>query len=578
MNKLHIFTASLLIAHCFSSCTDPRETDQPVGDGRTPMRFEVHVRADGAPARAINDSQATDSGTAGEGNVTSMTVLFSNMLPVTYTTSSGLTWSAQDPTVAMSPVFEVSDRDASGMRLSTLLNGEGFDLKQFDVQQNKTVKLSDFGKLVDTIDGIGKYKNFLMSATAQADSNNIVLSKGATYEEVEAGQKNNFSLNVERLLSKLQVSKAATIKKEGIMTEGTLGDGFTYALAGSAKEAYLFRDYAGKNIGMDRETAEYAGKTFVDAEVVPPTWKGTDVHPFLQRVSDYNGKTTDVANNFAAKPVIVPSENNVPQPIYFLENSTNQEVTGRGQLEYNRIAYIKVYGTFIPNSGLKYGYYDKLWQFIEETEFPARKYSFTVATAEESRPDLTGPERYELDQERYREWSEKYGTEEDLSKDDDVWVTWPGSYLTVNVKDPAGTFYYGEKTGKIYLNFTSALNDGNWGYTRRYVGGKMVWLAPVNAQIAGQGDDRYVKNADTRRNNIYDLTITGFSRLGLPYDPMDPTDPIIPEPENPFAPEPDDHMPVDPLKKAIDVRARVLKWNYIFRSYDLKEPSETIQP
>ncbi|MDO5017495.1 MAG: Mfa1 family fimbria major subunit [Porphyromonas sp.] len=570
-----LFVATLLTA-CQGTVGEPSDTEAEMS--HTATRFAVRMETQALRAGV---TQGDNDGTKGEQQVNQMTVLLSNQ-GAHFFGSGELEREAQ---TVSSPIFKVPTNRAGSVRVALILNGSDIPLVMPGYTGSETVALTDFDKLVDATDGVGRYKNFLMTTTAAQADNNITIQPGISKEEVRDKSANVFGpLNVERLLSKAVVYRAASPSLSGAVSasRGTLDvNGLTYALAGSAKEAYIFRDYAGASNKMDSVTAEYDGKTVVDTLCVPAEWKGSEPHPFLQRVSDYLPTDgTNAAKNFAAKPVIVPTETATPLPIYFLENSTNQTVTGRGQLEYNRITYAKVYGAFKPKQGLHYDIEQgRIWRNVEADEFnKERKYSFDLVTT------MIWPELsfdLERDQQFFKQLQAKYGGEEVPEDPSDIWIEWnrpPQTYMRLFVKDPPGTFYYGRKTNKIYYDLLTAIKDENFYEVDRYVGGKMVWLFPVNARREGTGPDSYVKNADTRRNNIYDIEVKGISGLGHPFDPMDPSDPNIPEPENPFAPPADDHMPVDPLVKTIDIRARVMKWNYIFRSYDLKEPTETITP
>lgn len=551
-NKLHILSALIIGALLFGACTklsSDEESIQKCG-GNTSIRFAVRVAQEGS-TRAID--QTDDPGTNGEQSVSSMTVLFNNLPARTFTFNSPVV-----PTpVVSTPVFEIGSKEATSVsRFSTLLNASGLSLTHSDFNKQKVVSLSDFDQLVNTTDGAGKFKEFLMSATAEdAKKNKMVILPDVAKEEVGVAPKNKnlFELSVERVLSKVQVHKAATVDLKGEVAagKGTLKVGeLKYALAGSAKEAYLFRDFASESSKMIDDPGEanhamYEGKTYIDGKVVPADWKGTTQHPFLQRVSDQMQGGAKI--NFAAKNVdVATASGSTTNGIYFLENSTREKITGRGQLEYNRIAYVKVYGTFTPTKALDY---DKSnGKFKEVTDLSARSYKFTVA----------------IKQEGYNQLVSELGSEENTKDPADIWATWATgeTYPTLNVKDPEGTFYLGLKDHKIYKTLLAALKSGNGSNIRRYVEGRMVWLNPVNAQLVSEPNNTFVKNANTRRNNIYNLTIKGISGFGLPFDPVDPEDPNIPQPENPYQPIPDSHIKVDPLNSRILIQTSVLKWNY----------------
>ncbi|MGI6074485.1 MAG: Mfa1 family fimbria major subunit [Fermentimonas sp.] len=550
MDKLHHFLALLQVALILGACANeaPEWGGSEVGDKTTSMRFEVRVSADDTGTRAV--SQTEEGGTKNECSVSSMTVLFSRM---PYRTFAENQLKVAGTDVISSPIFEVNESDAGSVDFSVLLNGSKIVPGLLtDQMKNKTITLSEFDKLVDTSDEVGGFKDFMMTATAKDNKNNTVtILPNISENQVKYQGDNTFSLDVERVLSKVQVRRASKVTLSGdVATEkGKLDvERLEYALAGSAKEAYLFRDFTGlENKIVDNEYPFYESK--IHSKKVAPEWKGTDEHPFLQRVSDK--MEGGAGKNFEAKSVDVKdATKSTTNGIYFLENSTNQNISGRNQLEYNRIAYVKIYGTFVPKE-VQYYVYDK----EKDEEF------LTVGTLDEAHKNAY--DWFYVDQ----DYSEKEGCGRDEDDPADIWYTYDSDGHKLYVNDPVGTFYYGEESGVLYGDLYSALRAGNTNL-RRYVGGKMVWLAPVNAQIVGEGNDAYVKNADTRRNNIYDLTISSINGFGLPYDPVDPYDPNIPKKDNPFDDTPDSHIKVDPLTQLVRIHASILKWNIQELNYD----------
>ena len=134
------------------------------------------------------------------------------------------------------------------------------------------------------------------------------------------------------------------------------------------------------------------------------------------------------------------------------------------------------------------------------------------------------------------------------------------------VRDRVLDYYVGVNDGNVYNSLLAARSAGN---TRsyKYTLGQAYYFVPFNAQQNAAGK---IYNCDTRRNNIYDLRITAIEGMGYNYDPVDPHDPYMPKPEdNPD--EPDPVVPsVNTYEQAIRVKARILKWNYIHYSADLK--------
>ena len=134
------------------------------------------------------------------------------------------------------------------------------------------------------------------------------------------------------------------------------------------------------------------------------------------------------------------------------------------------------------------------------------------------------------------------------------------------VRDRVLDYYVGVNDGNVYNSLLAARAAGNT-KSRKYTLGQAYYFVPFNAQRNNAGK---IYNCDTRRNNIYDLRITAIEGMGYNYDPVDPHDPYMPKPEdNPD--EPDPVVPsVNTYPQAIRVKARILKWNYIHYSADLK--------
>ena len=137
------------------------------------------------------------------------------------------------------------------------------------------------------------------------------------------------------------------------------------------------------------------------------------------------------------------------------------------------------------------------------------------------------------------------------------------------VRDRVLDYYVGVNDGNVYNSLLAARAAGNT-KSRKYTLGQAYYLVPFNAQ---RNDDGKIYNCDTRRNNIYDLRITAIEGMGYNYDPVDPHDPYMPKPEdNPD--EPETTIPsINRDPQAIRIKARILKWNYIHYSADLKAMS-----
>ena len=140
------------------------------------------------------------------------------------------------------------------------------------------------------------------------------------------------------------------------------------------------------------------------------------------------------------------------------------------------------------------------------------------------------------------------------------------THYTLSITDKPYTFYIGSDN-EMYRGLDAVAKAGLTS-ARKFDGGKMVYLTVVNRQLNAE---KITINADTRRNNIYQITVDGFDALGLNYDPIDPKDPNIPEPgDNPFEPEPDPDKEIDEAETWMRVTATILQWNHVTRNETLK--------
>ncbi len=595
LTKLNFIIPSLCLGLALVLPVGCRKTDRllPTNEGDTSdkTRITLAVAVSEPSMRGTIDQRDQDPmpGT-GEGKVSRMNL---------WMEKEG--WKQTTPDATEAPVykgtFEVSQvqKPSENRHYTILLNGHKLPLVTIPLQSDATVTLDQLGALIDP-------EGFTMTGNTGLTAN---VRPGI---ETPARPASNYfpsdaPLIVERVVSRVQVRRKPSMSLSGPMAKGRLDiDGLTYAVAGSALKVYLFRDHAGADNKINNNALlNYKGKSYIHDRVVPsgpfvpPYLKAPGDQPysdpFLQRVSDYKGKTGIVATNFAAKR-IGTSEPGPGEVTYCLENSNSAEITKRNQLEYNRITYVKVYGTFTPSEGLKYDPSSK--SFGRVTDFAGGTYSLVV----DRKKDPIG-----------QQYDKNVGNRENQADEADMWGEMrDNDTYTLHVKDPQGTFYVGCQDRRVYADLRSAVEAGNVAVDR-YVRGRMVWLTPANAQYAeysvtapgGSGgypsipgwtrnidDDtrwdgidpedpnkpghghgpapkityKYVKNADTRRNNIYDLTLEGISDFGLPFDPIDPEDPNIPWHKNPLMPLPDGHIKVDPpYKSRITIKATVLKWN-----------------
>ena len=135
-----------------------------------------------------------------------------------------------------------------------------------------------------------------------------------------------------------------------------------------------------------------------------------------------------------------------------------------------------------------------------------------------------------------------------------------------------GTFYLGED-GLIYAD-NKTTDDTTTPAKKirpeqkyyKYEKGKVLYVAFVNPDDMGQGK---TLNAPVFRNNIYHISVKGFKKLGMNWNPLYPEDPDTTDPKNPD-PKPKDDPYVPPFTPndlnsqketfmAVDVT--VIPWN-----------------
>lgn len=390
--------------------------------------------------------------------------------------------------------------------------------------------------------------------TSKSANGPTTIEPGVT--DPAAEHRNVVSVDVERVVAKLQIAQKDGLSLT-IPSVGTLSP-LTYSMAGSAKETYLFGDHAGSRT-LDANGAKTIYKGFeslVDDKTVPTDWDPKAGHPFLRRVSDKEGSDY-VLGGYYSKPKPVPTATATDASInggfYFYENSMyggTKVAAKKGDIKYNRIAYAKVYTKLTPTHA--YGYNGKVKvtpEMLNERQIYFVEISRELWVKLQSDPKYSG--------------RLAFGSVPDPSQ--------PGSRrqtYDLMIQDKPGTFYQGVDDGLIYLSLHDAMTVGKNKHVRKFEEGRMVYLLPLNRQL--DASKKFVNYCDTRRNNIYDITIDGIDDIGYNYDPVDPDDPNVPKPEdNPFEPPADPQIPVEPADYLMRITAKVIRWNHVERHYNL---------
>lgn len=556
MRKVTTTVAAALVALSFAACSKTNNSVTPEeGNGTGTKGAVIAQISAGATNRALSDGQKDVAGVGGEDLVKTGYLFFRQGKSV------DLTMEPKDGSkyAYKSQIFETAPNAAAN---ATLLLNKNLELSVADFKKDKTISLDNLKDFIKT-------EGFMMTSTVEASENNLNIETGKTDDDVNNKGANNFPFTVERVVSKLQVSRLKDVSltvSDALKAMGTVSFDLKYALAGSAKTAYLFRDNAGsRTLATTDGKHIYTGfKSVIDGETTPE----------LQKVSDKKDNKLTTTEYYLDGYYTTPNEvgtvdasNKVSldKGFFFLENSMyhgTDVATAKKQIFFKRIAYAKVYTTFAPKTGKKInGTLDKLsYETSDLTDAVAG--DFTA----ERKYKVIVPKAWYLARKDKAEYQGKFDVVAAVPADPSNHVAGHEEYVTFKVTDKVGDFYVGGD-GKIYDTQLAAAAAGNDTY-RKFTGGKMVYMTPANAQKAGD----LINYCDTRRNNIYDLTIVGFKALGENYDPVDPKDPNIPEPDdNPGEPEPDHDKPVQEEVTKMMVIATILQWNDVNRNVTLGE-------
>ena len=140
------------------------------------------------------------------------------------------------------------------------------------------------------------------------------------------------------------------------------------------------------------------------------------------------------------------------------------------------------------------------------------------------------------------------------------------------------TFYVGEN-GALYRSALNVTDDkGSAGGVKdqkysEYTNGKVLYYAIVNPD-----NTERPLNAPAYRNNIYHISVKGFKKIGVNWNPLFPEDPNTPDPKKNPDPKPNNpNEPVPPIKPEdnlspketyMSVDVSVIPWNV--HTYDIE--------
>lgn len=130
------------------------------------------------------------------------------------------------------------------------------------------------------------------------------------------------------------------------------------------------------------------------------------------------------------------------------------------------------------------------------------------------------------------------------------------------------TFYRGYESNGLYWSKDAALNhriDGSVVNSKvlTYTNGRCFYRTLWNDHRSNELDD--LRYASTRRNNLYELKINNFTKLGDPWDSSDPHDPFCPRPFDEDNTEGGDISNPDPERRStyMDYVGNMLPWRLV---------------
>ena len=549
-------------------------SDEPTDGHRSAIQLQVTPRTLATGARAITDAQDIDvPGIDPEDKIRDGQLFIGEDFGLTASRSfnpkGGNKWSAK--------FEEELDNPNSRHRIAAVINSSRLGLRGSDYTSESTVSLADIDRMIG--------KSFLMSSTFGNKSKNFYTLAEDKCTDVR--------LDVERVVSKVQLRRAKDMTGEEMKeTYGLLQpDKMTWAIAGSAKSAYLFTDNAGSlHLGDD---GLYEGLKTISAK--EKSMGGYDLMKLSNEGLSDNFKARSISTFESGKVENNDHGLSTKDGIYFLEHALNETKAATPydkSVTYKDVTYVKIYAGLTPTKGYRID--NKKVTFLRHKVFATQDEAVDGFT--ESDPAATSgtPQSPELldqqllkdidaaetstdrwywvdvtDTKWFKALSEEDKKNQTIREGNDYYSTdgkaTKRSFLLVH--DQPTTFYYGIDDHTIYDTLLAARAGGN-SKIRKYEGGKMVYLSPLNEQRTKEGGP--VFNCDTRRNNIYDLILNSITGLGLNYDPVDPDDPNIPKPgDNPWEPEPN-IPPINGRENVIRITATPLQWNTMDHTLELK--------
>lgn len=558
MKNVATVLAAAAVALAFTACSKTNNGVEPTDEGTTGLQLSVSYFKAQSGNRAITDGQDKEvEGTEAENAIKSGQLLISDRpaIPVEFLKPDGNVWTSK--VIKTNPGKDVT--------ITPLINMAALGFTKADLDKDKTVAIADIDKLASATDG------FAMSTSAADASNTKTIVDGVKDPKNE--NKNFFKFTLQRVVSKAQLwmdgVNVEGAKKYGVIDPSTL----QWSMAGSAKEAYLFTDYAGStkpDISLT-DDGFYPNLKTISAKggkTADGVKKGVKVYDLMKQ-SDYAkivGQYDDTkagVENFKARNVLTggadldkgqadaPKDGkSLKNGIYFLEHALKETVKGSttpyepAVVTYGDVAYVKVYGKIDIKNGKKVN--AKVQSTKPDMDQAEDLYvgGLKLSDVKPATEEDFGERWYFIVVRTDSKWYNIYRkVKADVLKDRGDGTAY---YL---VHDKAGEFYAAGdgEDAVVYNTLAAALADGKkeirkyWSASDESKPFNVVYLSPLNAQ----GEVNKVYNCDTRRNNIYDLKLRTISGLGFNYDPNDPDTPKDPERLEPKTPG--DNTTIDPI-------------------------------
>lgn len=554
MKNVATVLAAAAVAFAFTACSKTNNGVEPADEGTTGLQLSVSYFKAQSGNRAITDGQDKEvEGTDAENAIKSGQLLISDRaaIDIPFGTPVNNVWTSK----------VIKTNPAPSVTITPLINMAALGFTKADLDKDKTVAIADIDKLASATGG------FAMSTSAADASNTQEIVDGVTDPKGE--NKNFFKFTLQRVVSKAQLW-AATVNVEGAKKYGVIDPStLQWSMAGSAKQAYLYTDYAG-NTKADISLSDdgfYPALTTISAKAgktAEGVTAGTKVYDLMKQsdyaanVGEYKADTEAGVKNFKARNILTDGVDlnaeqtngkSLENGIYFLEHALKETVKGSttpyepSKVTYGDVAYVKVYGKINIKKGKKV-------DAKVQTEKPDMSKASELYVAGLEAADVKEATEADFGDRYYfivvRKDSKWYNINRKVKAavlaDRDAETAY---YL---VHDKAGEFYAAGdgEDAVVYNTLAAALADGQtkirkyWGADKDF---NVVYLSPLNAQ----GEVNKVYNCDTRRNNIYDLKLRTISGLGFNYDPNDPDTPKDPSKLVPSDPnDPKTITPIDP--------------------------------